>query len=58
MNTHDTIARAVRIEIDPITNDVYLVFKVIDEAFKQNVRENWEQDVELKILGRDLVKRS
>jgi hypothetical protein len=57
MNTHDTIARAVRIEIDPITNDVYLVFKVIDEAFKQNVRENWEQDVELKILGRDLVKR-
>lgn len=57
MNTHDTIARAVRIEIDPITNDVYLVFKVIDEAFKKNVRENWEQDVELKILGRDLVKR-
>lgn len=56
MNTYDTIARAVRIEIDPITNDVYLVFKVIDEAFKQNVRENWEHDVELKILGRDLIK--
>ena len=56
MNTYDTIARAVRIEIDPLTGDVYLVFKVIDETFKRNVRENWEQDFELKILGRDLVK--
>jgi hypothetical protein len=58
MNTPDTIARAVRIEIDPLTGDVYLVFKVIDEAFKKNVRENWEQDIEVKVLGRDLVKRS
>ncbi len=57
MNTHDTIARAVRMDIDPLTGDVYLVFKVVDEAFKQKVRENWEQDVELKILGRDLIKR-
>ena len=59
MNTNncDTIARAVRMEIDPLTGDLYLVFKVIDEAFKQNVRENWEQDFELKILGKDLVKR-
>jgi hypothetical protein len=56
MNTPDTIARAVRIEIDPITGDVYLVFKVIDEAFKQKVRENWEQDLELRILGKDLIK--
>lgn len=58
MNTYDTIARAVRMEIDPLTGDVYLVFKVLDEAFKQKVREDWDQDVELKILGRDLVKRS
>lgn len=57
MNTSDTIARAVRMEIDPLTGDVYLVFKVIDEAFKKDVRENWEHDVELKILGRELIKR-
>ena len=57
MNTSDTIARAERMEIDPLTGDVYLVFKVIDEAFKKDVRENWEHDVELKILGRELIKR-
>ena len=58
MSIYDTIARAVRMEIDPLTGDVYLVFKVVDEAFKQKVREDWDQDVELQILGRDLVKRS
>lgn len=58
MNTHDTVARAVRMEVDPLTGDLYLVFKVVDEAFKQKVREDWDQDIDLQILGRDLVKRS
>ena len=54
MSTNDTVARAMRMELDPLTGDMYLVFKVIDEDFKQRVREDWEQDVELKILGKDL----
>lgn len=57
MKTHDTVARATRMELDPITGDLYLVFKVVDERFKQNIRENWDSDIELKILGRDLVKK-
>jgi hypothetical protein len=55
MNT-DTVARAIRMEIDPITGDLYLVFKVIDESFKQRIRENWEADVQLKVLGKELVE--
>ena len=57
MKTHDTVARAIRMEIDPLTGELYLVFKVIDENFKQRVRDNWGQDVELKILGRDLIEK-
>lgn len=57
MKTHDTVARAVRMEVDPLTGDLYLVFKVVDENFKQRVRENWSADVELKVLGRDLVEQ-
>lgn len=57
MKTHDTVARGTRMEIDPNTGDLYLVFRVIDEDFKQRVRENWGDDVELKILGRDLVEK-
>jgi hypothetical protein len=56
MKTYDTVARGIRMEIDPNTGDLYLVFKVIDENFKQRVREDWCRDVELKILGRDLVE--
>lgn len=56
MNKKDTVARAVRMEIDLNTDDLYLVFKVIDESFKQRVRENWNLDVPLKILGKELSK--
>lgn len=56
MKTCDTVARAIRMEIDPNTGDLYLVFKVIDEGFKQRVREDWNQDVELRILGKDLIE--
>lgn len=57
MKTYDTVARAVRMEVDPNTGDLYLVFKIVDEDFKQRVRENWDVDVNLQILGRDLVEK-
>lgn len=57
MKIHDTVARAVRMEVDPNTGDLYLVFKVVNEDFKQRVRENWDADVDLQILGRDLVEK-
>ena len=57
MKTQDTVARAVRIEIDPNTGDMYLVFRVIDESFKQKIREDWDSDIQLKILGKDLIKK-
>jgi hypothetical protein len=50
-----TVARAIRMELDPLTGDLYLVFKIIDNGFKQRVREDWSKDIKLKILGKDLV---
>ena len=55
--SENTVARALRMEIDTLTGELYLVFKVIDEDFKQRVREDWEADVELKILGKDLIEK-
>ena len=54
--TKDTVARAMRMELDPNTGDVYLVFKVIDEDFKKRVRENWQDDFELEVKGKDLIE--
>jgi hypothetical protein len=53
-----TVARAVRVEIDPVDNTTYLVFKIIDESFKQKVRENWNNDVPVVVIGKDLIEES
>lgn len=52
----ETVARAIRMEVDPNTGDLYLVFKVVDEAFKQKIRDNWSADIKLKVLGKDLIE--
>ena len=57
-NNLHTVARAVRIEIDPANDNTYLVFKVEDEAFKQKVRENWGDDVPVMLIGQSLVEES
>ena len=49
-----TIAEGIRVEIDEDKDDVYIVFKVIDESFKQKVRDNWLEDVELKLVNKKL----
>jgi hypothetical protein len=54
-NNH-TVAHAVRIEIDPVNDNTYLVFKVEDEAFKQKVRENWGDDIPVMVIGKTLVE--
>lgn len=56
MSKPDTVARAVRMEVDRLTGDLYLVFKVIDEGFKQRVRENWTDDFVLRMSVKDIVE--
>lgn len=51
-----TIAKAVRVEHDPATDKIYLVFEVVDEGFRQRVKKNWMQDIDVKLVGRDLVE--
>jgi hypothetical protein len=50
----DTVARATRMEIDKLTGDVYLVFKIIDERFKQKIKDNFNQDIELMIVNKEI----
>ena len=56
MKDNHTVARATRMEYDSLTGELYLVFKVIDEDFKKRVRENWDDDVQLEVLGKELVE--
>lgn len=49
------VANAVRVEFNPKSDELFIVFQVVDEEFKSKIKENWMQDIELKIIGRSLV---
>lgn len=49
------IAKAVRVEMDSRTKAIYLVFEVTDERFRQIIKQDWTQDLEVEILNRDLI---
>ena len=53
---NQTVATAVRMEHNPDTDELFLVFQIVDEDFKRRIKRDWMQDVELKLLGRNLVK--
>lgn len=51
-----TIATVIRVEHNPHTDKIYLVFEIIDEGFKQRVKKDWMQDIDVKLVGRELVE--
>jgi hypothetical protein len=55
MPTDTVVATAIRMEHNPETNELYLVFVIVDEDFKKRIKEDWMQDIELKLLGKNLV---
>ena len=54
--TNKILATAVRVETDLRSDRLFLVFEVIDPEFKRQVKKDWTQDLELKIINRELFK--
>lgn len=52
------MAKVVRIEKELSTGTLYLVFEVIDESFKKDIEKDWLSDIDLKLVGRELVKKT
>ena len=50
-----TVAKAVRLEHNDHNDDVFIVFKIIDEQFKRRIMNDWQQDVEMQLIGKSLV---
>lgn len=53
-----SVAKVVRIEKELSTGTLYLVFEVIDESFKKDIEKNWLSDIDLKLVGKELVKKT
>lgn len=50
------LAEAVRIEYENKTGDLFVVFKVKDEKFKQDIKTKWVNDIEYKLIDKLLVE--
>jgi hypothetical protein len=55
-STHKVVARLVRVETEPDKDEFYLVFEVVDQAFKAKVKENWTADIELMVIEKEKEK--
>ena len=55
MTPKKEVAKAVRMEYDKSSDDVFIVFRIVDEHFKQKVRDDWKDDIELKLINTTLV---
>jgi hypothetical protein len=54
----NVVAEAVRIEYEEQTGKLYIVFEVKDEKYKQDIKKNWTQDIEYRLVDRFLVKEN
>lgn len=53
---NNILGTAIRVEYDTEKDHLFLVFEITDEKFKQEVKRDWTQDIEVKIIGRKLIK--
>jgi hypothetical protein len=49
------IGEAVRIEFEEQTGKLYIVFEIKEEKHKQDIRKTWVNDIEYRIVDRNLV---
>lgn len=56
MKNHEKLlAEAVRIEYEEKSGNLYIVFKVLDDKFKHDIKTEWTKDIEYKLINRSLV---
>jgi len=51
----NTVAKAIRLEYVQETGEMYIVFQITDEQFKNRIKADWKSDVELRLIDKCLV---
>ena len=54
----EVIAEAVRIEYHEQDGKLFIVFEVTNEKYKQDIKKNWIQDIEYRLIDKTLVKEN
>ena len=50
------VGEAIRVDYSEKDGRLFLVFEIFDEKYKKDIKENWTNDIEFKIINRSLVK--
>lgn len=50
------VASAVRLEYNSTTGELLVIFKVVDEKFKREMMDDFSKNVDLVLIGKDLIK--
>ena len=53
-NYEEIIGEAVRVEFSEKTGEIFLVFNITNEEFKNTIKKDWTQDIELKIIDKKI----
>jgi predicted house-cleaning noncanonical NTP pyrophosphatase (MazG superfamily) len=54
-NYEKKIAEAIRLEYEEKTGRLFIVFEVTDEQYKRDIKKNWVEDIEYRIIDKNLV---
>jgi len=52
---HKIVAKAIRVEVSQKKDQLFLVFEIVDQDFKNQIKKDWLQDIDLKLIDKDLV---
>jgi len=50
IDKYHVVASAVRLEHEAKTDTIYLVFEITDEEFRNRIKKNWTEDIDLKVI--------
>lgn len=53
-NYEKVLGEAVRVEYEEESGKLFLVFEITDASFKNEIKKDWTQDIELKIVKKEL----
>lgn len=51
----ETVAVAVRVEYRSDSDELYVVFEIVNEDLKKKIKQDWTQDIDFKLIDKNLI---
>jgi leucyl aminopeptidase (aminopeptidase T) len=51
----EVVGEAMRVEWDEYTGQLFLVFEITNEKYKQRIKKDWTSDMEFRLINKKMV---